>query len=1031
MLNQYNPNSLFNQAKDWIAREQGKVLRNHDARAELGQTPLSILVEDIKQDPQKHIKRLKHGLASATVIMTGMSSFNPNAVAQSLTRIETNSTQVQTNPENLSVLNAEKKIVNKFVKQVFEPQGEYSSMNRGGTPQAIRNALENKGSITKENAPQIIMEAIKTNNGATNPINLKHYKAQIKMFNLNLESGYTPSEALIKSAEQCAKANPTEIKAPSIDLERLSTVAKDIQDECFDAKVDKIPGLSDTFKSQAKEEARKSKFQTNADKSRTLLKLIDQSKTPTVAPSISPTLEPKNVKGVNDSTKDKQPNQTKSTTPNVVTKSNEVFGPYNNPANPTVPAIEKPKQPLTTDFDWFKNTNQKAIEDTLKQLGIILVVGGVATIAGIKATKAVHKEYQEFKSTLPDINISEDEIRRVFWENINKIKSDYRKKKVFEAKLKGHVIARELIGINQNNVSNQQQEEFDSVFGQPSQPTFSSDVASFNLNLLRNRPEVPIQEPRPLNSTVELKSKIGQKWSNFIAGFRKSFVDITSKFIKPIIEKTRNAKLLVQTNAREKSVIADMAKQNMSRKKNSQRQEFKNESVNSNQDRIKMDKFEIPFVPQADNSSSPESILLPESMREFSNFDIQAALILTKDNLEIARKESKYSDQARKAVDFVNKQLTKHNEDEIFRKIKLKYTLPDGFEKLNIHWDRGPYKNTSKSESKNIIIEKNQCDEFTFSHYLNILDGLKLHFKNDIKIQNALDVVILFVKDQQAALDSQNRMRLELFNKKNSPAVENVNGNCQEEESSYFRLSKEFLKKYSNLSFLRSFYTDKNEVEFKLKAEPLVEKFGIIVFGTEYPDQNQKGFGLNTLDFEKLNSLLSEIKFLSRAYNIPTSKDQLSDNHRTFLDVQILDMLMESNTKVARKLQLPPNTLEFAKNIYEEDPDPFFENGIPQFNAYTKSKKYPTSLMFPNVLEKEEELLHIKSLCTRFSLNLRKAYKAVSNPSHATLEEKYALSNVMRILNDPQYKYRPFRKVNANVPQKPITIEELFLTESK
>ena len=226
----HNPNTLFTQTKEWIASGQAEVLSWHDERAESGQTPLSVLVEDIKQDPQKHIQRLKQVLATTVVVAAGMSSFNPNALAQSQSpfRVETNANQVQINSEKTVVTKAEQKLVKQFANQVFEPQGGYSSMNRGGTPNSIRNILDKGESITRDNAPQIIMEAIKINNGATNPINLKHYKAQIKMFNYHLQQGYTPSEALFKSVADCAKANPTEIKAPSIDLERLSSTSKQI-----------------------------------------------------------------------------------------------------------------------------------------------------------------------------------------------------------------------------------------------------------------------------------------------------------------------------------------------------------------------------------------------------------------------------------------------------------------------------------------------------------------------------------------------------------------------------------------------------------------------------------------------------------------------------------------------------------------------------------------------------------------------------------------------------------------------------------
>ena len=93
-------------------------------------------------------------------------------------------------------------------------------------------------------------------------------------------------------------------------------------------------------------------------------------------------------------------------------------------------------------------------------------------------------------------------------------------------------------------------------------------------------------------------------------------------------------------------------------------------------------------------------------MREFSNFDIEAALILSGKNLEIIRKESKYVEQASKAIEFVNKILAKHNQDKIFQKIKLLYSLPDHIEELNISLDRGPHKQILKTKTGSIYVNK-------------------------------------------------------------------------------------------------------------------------------------------------------------------------------------------------------------------------------------------------------------------------------------------------------------------------------------
>lgn len=869
------------------------------------------------------------------------------------------------------------------------------------------------------------MEAIKTNNGADNPINLKHYKQQIKIFKTNIELGYTASEALIRSAQECAKQNPSEIIAPKQDLERLSIVVQDIRSDRIDAKVDATVGLSVTAKGQIKVGLKKAKY-TPAEESKALLRLINQVKPAIVAPSISSTPEVNNIQNTVQNPQGKKLIATKTSTssPSQRVDNSKPYRPFNNSNNPTVPV----KVEVTSDkgFDWFQTVNQEAIQDTLMQFGIIFTVAGVATIAGIKATKALYKKYQAFESTLP--NISNDDATRIFWENVDKMKSNYR------ANQEGDML------------------DFEQRFGNILDNNNSTDVKQLNINFLENRPKtITEQNVQPTTQAIELKPKLGQKWSRFIAGFRKQITKRTKALFQPIYERN----LLHQTKKREKGVIDDLAK--FAEKKEHTKQAhisriiFNIRSLYSYlllgtqdqyelgsktllqediqrkvEDKLRMNNFEIPFVPDLDNATEPEEIKIPESIREFSNFDIEAALILAKDNLYVARKESKYAQQAKKAVDFINQELAKHNQNAIFERIKTQCWLPENIEELNISWDREPHKQIINSEFNSVIKGENQSENYTFENYFKILNGLKSYFQGNTKIQNALNIIIEFTKDQDVLLQSQNTLRSELFSRSSTPSIENLNGKCEEEERFYDSLSKEFLNKFTNLTFSRSIYIDKNELKFKSQVEPLVEKFGNLIFGTKYPDKNQKGYNLNTLNFEVLNSLLDKIKELADDYNIPTNKHELTDNCNNFLDIDILERLIFLNNKVARKLQLSPNTLKFAQNIYEVDPDPYFNKGIPQFNCHTKTRKYPTSLMFPGVLEKEAQRQHINDVCARFGLSLWKAYNALSNPLEATEEEIFALNTATKILNDPRFKYRPFRKANQNIPQKPITIQDIY-----
>jgi hypothetical protein len=93
-----------------------------------------------------------------------------------------------------------------------------------------------------------------------------------------------------------------------------------------------------------------------------------------------------------------------------------------------------------------------------------------------------------------------------------------------------------------------------------------------------------------------------------------------------------------------------------------------------------------------------------------------------------------------------------------------------------------------------------------------------------------------------------------------------------------------------------------------------------------------------------------------------------------------------------------------------------------------KDVEYRTSSMFPGVLESFDEKEHILKVCSRMNIDLKKAKKAYSDPSTATQQEIKALQYANSILSNPQFKYRPFRKPDVNVSQRPISIEELLLT---
>jgi phage terminase Nu1 subunit (DNA packaging protein) len=815
----HNPNSIFNQTKDWIDRGQAEVMRQHDIRAESDQTPLSLLVEDIKQNPQKHIQRLKRVMATAAVVATGMSSFNPNAVAQGQnpTQIETNTTQLQSNSEKSIQTNykeeatakAETKIVQQFVNQVFNTQSEYSSMQSGGTPKAIKHALENGGTITTQNAPQIIMEAIKTNNGATNPINLKHYKQQIKMFNLNIEAGYTPTQALIKSQADCAKLNPAEIKAPRIDLERLNNMVSKIGEECTDVNIDSLQGISDVQKAFIKTEVKKPdsliKKPIPAQKPIDLLKLLEaQGKLPNVAPSISPSptilasQDSKNSKNSQENTK------------------NPINGPFNNPSNPAI----QPKATVETTpdkgFEWFQSMNQKAIEDTLKQLGILLAVGGVATVAGIKTTKALYQKYQAWESTLP--HISNDETRRIFWENVDKMKSDYQEKKVkkqnFDAKFKGVVVDK----LIKNATEEGDKQEFNQVIGNNPVNFNSTDVKQININLLKNRPQPSIEnlsQPQTQQPT-ELMPKLGERWSSFIAGFRQKFTNFTTKIAQPFKQIAENKRLIDQTKTREQGVMEDMGRYSLKKEHkkagNVSKIVYNLRSMynhllleakpwfKDNRDEVEeyikvlerneAETTETPpakprsRIPDIDYENLPkiEDFLDPEEKRQFSNHDIQAYLVIARREFEIFRENTIYRGPAERALVCYNKRIKKMNLENLAKQLSKKNSLNKNpmfaSEPLTATWlqfgiNIFPATVKKKIENPHNYHGEDEFTIYTFERTLAVLHMLRDHYykpkfrdNKDKEMHDAAEAILNYYQSLENELIAENTMCIELNRRK-------------------------------------------------------------------------------------------------------------------------------------------------------------------------------------------------------------------------------------------------------------------------
>ena len=1016
-----NPQSLFQRTKEWIAIEQKANMDKNISITESGKTPLNLLIEDVKADAPKYIKKLKVATAAA-MIFGGNLAFNPNVA---------NVNKTESNASSKTEAFKSDPIVS-FTNSVFETGGKYNSMSKGGTPIAIKHALQNDQKVTGNEVQTIFSEAAQINNGKTNPINQKEVKIKMSYYNNYINQGMNREAALLRATVECHVNHPEISKGNSNDFKVFLEVAQkcgitiesqketiknyisqgmEPQESVIKATlecIDKHPEIKNAnledikvLRSVAKKCGINLEPKPNSTKT-PLQTLKEQNQVPKVAPSIFPT-------------------------PELQTKLPEKSS-KNNPSE------SKPS------FDQWVKDNQKSIDDFLKATGM-LTIAGVATAAGLTAVHKMYKKYQQWEATLPPM-MTKAEVKANFWTNMERFKQSELAQKIKNQTQKAQRAAQRLV----------------------SPESTSSQLQSVETNINPN----------------ELRPGIGQKWSNFIRGFRnrtvsvfslaKNKIDNARQSIVRLVDyakaEAKDFAILQQTRSRENGVIASM-KKDLESSRAKKLQEL-NQRIKDKENRPPIIPERLPGIDYA-GLPKVEDFVDPEEKRKFSNHDIQAYLLIAENEFEIFRKQTPYYEPAKTAIDYLNKQIKKDDPEKIVNWLKrnhpvkvvyqrvmtrrgsvdyLEYAkkneaehrkvIQEGLE-YSVGWitptvNRSPVINQKTIETLGSGLGDTTYNQISFENYLIVLAGLKKYYKNKPKMLEAIDIITDYTLAQEHELVSQNVMRMELARRKDlTHDIENVNGTCEE------------MKTRDSISrFCNEFTTSHDfKATYKARAEEFVDKIGKVcdVLRESFYIYNEKGNSIgkipyNKVNFVKASELLDQIEIIIKHYKIKKN----SEDDEVF-GLSRISALRNAFTSLQLRLKYPPNSVKHAPDIFETDVIPKNSKLTYEFDgsfgrrpsSYLEKEnggfvaKYPTSLMFPEVLENAEFVKHVKAVAARNNISLN-VLEYANEPEGVKKhfigpKEITDFMRLIKLLNDPKniyWSYRPFR-----VKKSPVTEDDL------
>lgn len=997
--NLFSPESLFQKTKEWIATGQKANMDKNINIAESGKTPLNLLIEDVKADAPKHIKKLKVATAAA-MIFGGNLAFNPNVAGANKT---------ESNAASKTEAVKSDPIVD-FTNSVFEAGGKNNSMSKGGTPIAIKHALQNDQQITSNEVVTIFKESAQINNGKTNPINQKEVKIKMSYYNNYINQGMNRDAALLRATVECHVNHPEISKGISNDFKVFLEVAQkcgitiesqketiknyinqgmEPQESIVKATlecIDKYPEIKNAnledikvLRSVAKKCGINLEPKPNSTKT-PLQTLKEQNQVPKVAPSISPTPE------------------LKTKLPEKSSKNN--------------PSESKPS------FSQWAKDNQKSIDDFLKATGM-LTIAGVATAAGLAAVHKMYKKYQQWEATLPPM-MTKAEIKANFWINMEKFKQSELAQKIKNQTQKAQRASQRLV----------------------IPESASSQLQSVETNINPN----------------ELRPGIGQKWSNFIRGFRQKFVKVF-EFTKSKLSSARQLVSNISSNTKTKiqenlgnikstfqginegiSQKIETRKTNTATKKanqqeqqeQAQREEAANELKKQRAETIaKMENFEIPFVPYKEHKDSEDflnrfiitaDMITRKSLLKLTEADLEAISILTSYNTQIVIDNSKYKEQFDNAKVFLQNKYEKINKSKLIKFLE-----------------------------ENVERKSNWCEDVPTSlkfpiygayptFLLRTLKAQKEYFncqkKIDYRVINALDVCIKLFEEITLEQKNKSKMWEIRYTMARPGEISNVNGRAEEKKGSFVEIANQFMKEYDVANNI------KVESEFDKELKALIKKIKYSLFDNnierarnfyidswiqEYKTNDLKPF--DKINFDEVKALLNNLILLTEKYKIRTDRSpsrKLNDQHNNGCSINLSkhQNLLDSILTVQTKMQDPANEPGYPASYFETGmiaDGPLSHDGGTCWSQ--KEVEYPESQLYPGLLDRQREHRHIIEIAKKYKIDLNLVRRVIQNdiPSSRSEQEicMWHYNKAIKYYNMEWNKYRHDRKSKPTYDNSP------------
>jgi hypothetical protein len=247
-------------------------------------------------------------------------------------------------------------------------------------------------------------------------------------------------------------------------------------------------------------------------------------------------------------------------------------------------------------------------------------------------------------------------------------------------------------------------------------------------------------------------------------------------------------------------------------------------------DKVRMENFETPFVPET-NEPTVEAIEINENMNQFSNHDLEAALLLIQDGQKkfqhrnLTGERSRFFSQAKKAVEFLNVERKKYGLNKLSEAVRKDKNFPFP-ETLETGWFVDSIYRSGLKNNVEIPIEDSphstiSYEHITFEKYLAILNWQKDYFSNNTKMRNALGTVINYVQEQETLHQTSNKIRKELEQRPSEPSIQNVNGKAEEHKDYYESNLTNFVDGIRTyLYHLESEHTSKYQEFYQNKFSP-------------------------------------------------------------------------------------------------------------------------------------------------------------------------------------------------------------------